>query len=196
MGKWERPKKYEIGKEYISKSFRSFCITHRIKRKHTALCSPHQNGVSERRWRTTVEIARCMLRTAKLGNEFCVRALHTAFYISNRCLTFSLPKAKTPFKMFFGENFSRIFRCTAFKHIEMHQDKFSDKANKEVFVGYSEDSEAYVLYKAYSKETSFSRNVSFDEISFDSFAAHPSQNVRTFVIEKPTSKQVLPETLD
>ena len=83
------------GKEYISKSFRSFCISNRIKREHTAPYSPHQNGVSERRWRTTVEMARCMLKTAKLGNEFWVRALHTAFYISNRCLTVSLPKGNT-----------------------------------------------------------------------------------------------------
>ena len=42
------------GKEYISMSFRSFCIFHRIKREHTAPCSSHQNGVSARRWRTTV----------------------------------------------------------------------------------------------------------------------------------------------
>ena len=126
------------GKEYISKSFRSFCISNRIKREHTAPYSPHQNGVSERRWRTTVEMARCMLKTAKLGNEFRVRALHTAFYISNRCLTVSLPKGKTPFEMFFGKKPDlsnlKVFGCTAFKHIETHQDKLSDKATKEVLL--------------------------------------------------------------
>ena len=186
------------GKEYISMSFRSFCISNRIKREHTAPYSPHQNGVSERRWRTTVEMARCMLKTAKLGTEFWVRALHTAFYISNRCLTVSLPKSKTPFEMFFGKKPDlsnlKVFGCTAFKHIETHQDKLSDKATKEVFVGYSEDSEAYISYNPYSKKTSFSRNVSFDETSFDFFAAHPSQNIRAFVTKKPAPKQVLTET--
>ena len=59
-----------------------------------------------------------------------------------------------------------------------------------MFVGYSEDSEAYVLYNPYSKEISYSRNVIFDETSFDSFAAHPSQNIRAFVTEKPAPKQV------
>ena len=100
--------------------------------------------------------------------------------------------------MFFGKKPDlsnlKVFGCTAFKHIETHQDKLSDKATKEVFVGYSEDSEAYILYNPYSEKTSFSRNVSFDETSFDFFPAHPSQNIRAFVIEKPAPKQVLTET--
>ena len=51
----------------------------------------------------------------------------------------------------------KVSGCTAFKHIETHQDKFSNKATKEIFVGYSKDSEAYILYNPYSKMTSFSR---------------------------------------
>ena len=90
--------------------------------------------------------------------------------------------------MFFGKKPDlpnlKVFGCTAFKHIETHQDKLSDKATKEVFVGYSEDSEAYILNNPYSKKTSFSRNVSFDETSFDFFAAHTSQNIRAFVTKK------------
>ena len=85
-----------------------------------------------------------MLKTTEFGNEFCVRALHTAFYISKRSLTASLPEGKTPFEMFFGEkpDLSNLIvsGCTAFKHIETHQNKFSDKVIKEVFVGYSEAS--------------------------------------------------------
>ena len=65
------------GKQYNSMSFRSFCISNRIKRENTAPCSPHQNGVSGRRWRTTVEMARCMLKKAKIGNEFWVRAFQS-----------------------------------------------------------------------------------------------------------------------
>ena len=118
------------GKEYITKSFRSVCKSNRIKREHTAPYSPHQNDVSERCWPTTVEIARCILKTAKLGNENWVRALQTAFYISNRCLTASLPNGKTPFKVFFGEKLDlsnlKVFSFTAFNDIETHQDTLSD----------------------------------------------------------------------
>ena len=81
--------------------------------------------------------------------------------------------------MFFGEkpnlSIMKDFGCNGFEHIETHQDKFSDKAPKEVSVGFSEDFEANILYNPPSKKTSFSRNVSFDETSFDSFAAHASQ---------------------
>ena len=154
--------------------------------------------VCERRWQTTVEMARYMLKMAKLGIEFWVWTLHNAFYISNRCLAVSLPKGKTPFEMFFGEKPDlcnlKVFGCTVFKHNETHQDILSDEATKEAFVGYSEDSEAYILYNPYDEKTSFSRNVSFDETSFDSFAAHPSQNIRVLVTEKSAPKQVVPET--
>ena len=52
----------------------------------------------------------------------------------------------------------------------------------------------HTFYNPYSKNTSFSRNVFFDETSFDFFAAHPSQNIRAFVTKKPAPKQVLTET--
>ena len=90
----------------------------------------------------------------------------------------------------------KIFGGTAIKHIETNQDKLSDIATKDVFVGYFEVSEAYILSKPYSKKTSFSRNVSFDETSFDSFAAHLSQNILAFVTKKPAPKHVLPGTLN
>ena len=89
----------------------------------------------------------------------------------------------------------KIFGSTVFKPTETHQDKLSDEATKEVFVGFPEDSEAYILYNLYFKNFSFSHNVSFDESSFDSFAAHSSQNIRAFNIEKLVPKQVLPVTL-
>ena len=156
--------------------------------------------MSERRWRTTVEMACCMLKTPKLGNEFWVRALHTAFYILKRCLTVSLPKGEMLFEKWFGEKPDlsnlKIFGCTAFKYIETHPNNFSDKTTKKNFVGFSEDFEAYVLYNTYSEKTSFSRNVSINETSFDTSAADPSQNIQAFVLEKPATKQVLPETLD
>ena len=140
-----------------------------------------------------------MIKTAKLGNEFWVRALHTAFYISNSCLTVNLPKGKTPSELFFGEtpdlSSFKIFECTAFKQ-KKHQAILSDKVTKEVSAGFSEDSEAYTLYNPYSEKTSFSRNVFFNETSFHSFAAHPSRKTQAFVTEKPAFPVLLTETLN
>ena len=77
------------GKEYTSKSFGSFCISNRVKREHIAPYSLHQSGVSERRWRTTVEKGRCMLKTAKLGNELILRSGLTHCFLRFKALPHS-----------------------------------------------------------------------------------------------------------
>ena len=115
-------------------------------------------------------MALCLLKNAILENEFWVRALETAFYFTNRCLTSSLPKWKTPFEMFFGEKPDlsnvRVFECVACKLNKTHQDKLSPKATKELFVGYAPMSNAYILFDPKTGKTSASRNVSFKEHSF------------------------------
>ena len=70
----------------------------------------------------------------------------------------------------------------------------SDNATEKKYVSFSEDSGEYISYNPYPKN-SFSRNVSSDSTSFESFAAHPSQRIWAFVTEKPAAKQVLPESL-
>ena len=91
------------GTEYTDKIFADFCIQKEIKREFTAPYSLHQSRVCERRWHTTVEMARCLLKNANLENEVWVRALDTAFYNINRCWASRLSQGKTPFEMFFGE---------------------------------------------------------------------------------------------
>ena len=121
-------------------------------------------------------MARCLLKNANLENKFWVRAFDTAFYITNRCLTSSLPKGKTPLEMFFGKKPDlpnvRVFRCVAYKVIETHQDKLSPKATKELFVDYASMSNAYILFDPKTGKTSASRNVSFNEHSFSQSPLH------------------------
>ena len=56
------------GTEYTGKIYVYFCIQKGIKREFTAPYSPHQNGVYERPWRTTVVMARCLLKNVNLEN--------------------------------------------------------------------------------------------------------------------------------
>ena len=85
MRKWERLEQSVLimGKSTFASLFEVFVYQMELNVSILPTYSPHQNGVSERRWRTTVGMARCMQKTPKLGNEFWVRALHTAFYILN-----------------------------------------------------------------------------------------------------------------
>ena len=124
------------GGEYSNKLFFHFCISKCIKHEFTNPYSPHQNGVAERRWRTSVEMSRCLLASAGLGKEFWVRALDVAFHTTNRCQTSSLPKGKTALELFHGQkpnlSYMKVFGCTAYTFTETHQTKLSGKATKQV----------------------------------------------------------------
>jgi hypothetical protein len=115
-----------------------------------------------------VEMARCLLQSSKLPNAFWVRALDVAFYITNRCLSSSLPRGKTPFELFHGKvpdlSNLKVFGCSAFRFIETHNPKLQMKSTKEIIVGYgASSSNSYLLYNCDSKRVSQSRNVTFNE---------------------------------
>ena len=111
------------GGGYDNKAFDEFCFAQGIMRKRTAPYSPHQNGVAERLWQTVGDMARCLLKQANLSNSFWVRAVDVTFYLTNRCLSCSLPPNKTPFELFYGRkpdlsNF-KVFGCSAFRVLEV-----------------------------------------------------------------------------
>jgi hypothetical protein len=58
---------------------------------------PQQNGVVERRNRTVVEMARCLLKSKNMPREFWGEAISTAVYILDRAPTKSL-QGKTPYE--------------------------------------------------------------------------------------------------
>ena len=75
------------GKEYTSREFERFCEDEGIERQLTVAYSPQQNGVSERKNRIVMEMARSMLKEKGLPNTFWAEAVYTAVYILNRCPT-------------------------------------------------------------------------------------------------------------
>lgn len=56
------------GGEYTGKQVETFLKSKGIEVEYTAGYSPFQNGVAERKNRTLVEMARCMLFDAKMPN--------------------------------------------------------------------------------------------------------------------------------
>ena len=137
--------------------------------------SPHQNGVAERRWQTVGNMARSLLKQATLPNSFWVRAVDVAFYLTNRCLSCSLPPNKTPFELFYGRkpNLSnlKVFRCSAFRFLEVGVKKLDSKAVKEIFVGYGRTHDSYYLYNPVTGKISQSRKVSFNGKEFLGFGS-------------------------
>jgi len=62
--------------------------------------SPNQNGVTERRNRTLLDMVQSMLSNSNLPKSLWAEALNTTVYILNRVPTKAVPK--TPFELFKG----------------------------------------------------------------------------------------------
>ena len=112
-------------------------------------------------------MARCLLKQGNLPNSFRVRAVDVAFYMTNRCLSGSLPPNKIPFELFYGRKPDlsnlKVFGCSAFRFLQVGVKKLDSKAVKETFVGYGRTHDSYYLYNPVTGKISHSRNVSFTE---------------------------------
>ena len=68
-----------------------------IKRELTAPYNPPQNGVAERKNRSLMEMARCMVKSQALPHSFWLEAVMCATYVLNRCPTKAL-QSITPYE--------------------------------------------------------------------------------------------------
>ena len=166
-GKLVKELRSDRGGEFLSTEFCEYCNEHGIKRQLTTAYTPQQNGVVERRNRTVVEMARCMLKAQALPDPFWAEAVNTAVYILNRSYTKAL-QGKTPQEAYSGKKPSvlhfRTFGCTCYAHVpDVSRKKLDAKSKKCIFLGYSEESKAYRLYDPEARKILTSRDVVFDE---------------------------------
>lgn len=75
------------GTEYKNYQFDTLLKNFGIQRRLTIPNNPEQNGVAERRNRTLVEAARCLLTQSGLPPSFWAEAMCTVNYVRNRCPT-------------------------------------------------------------------------------------------------------------
>ena len=155
------------GKEYINDVFDKFCEEVGIEHQFTVPYTPQQNGVSERKNRSIMEMTRCMLHEKELPKELWAEAANTAVFLLNRLPTRVLHK-KTPFEGWFGykpdlQNL-KIFGCVCFSYVpQVKRDKLDKKAEPGVFIGYSNTSKAYRIFQPQNGKILVSRDVKFME---------------------------------
>ena len=89
------------GKEYTSTQFNLFCEEAGIEHQLTTPYTPQQNGVSERRNRYVMEMARCMLHEKEMPKHFWAEAANTTVFLQNR-LPLKALIDKTPFEAWYG----------------------------------------------------------------------------------------------
>ncbi|MCO5554063.1 hypothetical protein L7F22_007589 [Adiantum nelumboides] len=166
-GKKVKKLRTDRGGEFLSTEFNDYCKEHGIQRQLTIAHTPQQNGVVERRNRTVVEMARCMLKAQDMPNSFWAEAVNTAVYILNRSFTKAV-KDMTPQQAYSGKKpcvmHFRVFGCKCYAHLlDSRRTKLESKSKKCIFLGYSEESKAYRFYDSEAKKIIVSRNVVFAE---------------------------------
>ena len=151
----------------MSSEFNAFLAERGIKHQCTVPYTPQQNGVAERKNRSLMEMARCMVKSQSLPHGFWLEAVMCATYVLNRCPTKAL-QVVTPYEAWHGRKPSvghlRVFGCLAYALVPVqHRRKLDDKAVKCIFVGYSAESKGYRLYHPQTKRILVSRDVVFVE---------------------------------
>ena len=156
------------GLEYWGGDFEQFLKNSGIKREFSTPYTPQQNGKAERMNRTLQEMARCMLLESGLPEFFWAEATQTAAYIRNRCTSRSTSSDATPYEIWYGSkpivSHFKIFGAQAFVlNKNPNLGKFDPKSNECIFVGYSRESKAYMLWDPSQKKLIVSRDVEFIE---------------------------------
>ncbi|KAL4387188.1 hypothetical protein GQ457_09G029600 [Hibiscus cannabinus] len=168
-GKKIKTLRSDNGSEYTSRQFASYLKKLGIHHQLTVVYTPQQNGVSERKNMTVLNMARCLLFEKKIPKGFWAEAVNTSVYLLNRLPTKAL-EGKTPFEAWFDATPSighlRVFGCVCYMRVpEVKRDKLDERATVGVFMGYSSNSKGYRVYDLKTKKILVGRNLKFDEDS-------------------------------
>jgi transposase InsO family protein len=105
------------GGEFMAAEFTSYCTDEGVQRHYSALYSPQQNGVIERRNQTVMGMARALLKPRGMPAVFWGEAVVTAVYILNRSPTKAL-NGRMPYEAWHGRkpavSHLWVFSCLSF----------------------------------------------------------------------------------
>ncbi|GJT38073.1 retrovirus-related pol polyprotein from transposon TNT 1-94 [Tanacetum coccineum] len=144
-----------------------FCNANGITHNFSAPRTPQSNGVVERKNRTLQEMSRTMLNEQSLPQKFWCNAVDTSTYILNRILIRAI-LGKTPYEILRGRkptlDYFRVFGSKCFiLNTKDYLTKFDPKSYECVFLGYSQNSKAYIILNKHTRKIKESLNVTFDE---------------------------------
>ncbi|GJZ76937.1 retrovirus-related pol polyprotein from transposon TNT 1-94 [Tanacetum coccineum] len=156
------------GREFDNEvQFREFCNANGITHNFSAPRTPQSNGVVERKNRTLQEMSRTMLNEQSLPQKFWCNAVDTSTYILNRILIRAI-LGKTPYELLKGRkptlDYFRVFGSKCFiLNTKDYLTKFDPKSYEGIFLGYSQNSKAYIILNKHTRKVEESLNVTFDE---------------------------------
>ncbi|GKA84834.1 retrovirus-related pol polyprotein from transposon TNT 1-94 [Tanacetum coccineum] len=159
-----RRQKHEFDNEV---QFGEFCNANGITHNFSAPRTPQSNGVVERKNMTLQEMSRTMLNEQSLPQKFWCNAVDTSTYILNRILIRAI-LGKTPYELLKGRkptlDYFRVFGSKCFiLNTKDYLAKFYPQSYEGVFLGYSQNSKAYIILTKHTRKIKESLNVTFDE---------------------------------
>ncbi|GJR43779.1 retrovirus-related pol polyprotein from transposon TNT 1-94 [Tanacetum coccineum] len=112
-------------------------------------------------------MSRTMLNEQSLPQKFWCNAVDTSTYILNRILIRTI-LGKTPYEILRGRkptlDYFRVFGSKCFiLNTKDYLTKFDPKSYEGVFLGYSQNSKAYIILNKHTRKIEESLNVTFDE---------------------------------
>ncbi|GJY92478.1 retrovirus-related pol polyprotein from transposon TNT 1-94 [Tanacetum coccineum] len=147
--------------------FGEFCNANGITHNFSASRTPQSNGVVERKNKTLQEMSKTMLNEQSLPQKFWCNAVDTSTYILNRILIRAI-LGKTPYELLRGRkptlDYFRVFGSKCFiLNTKYYLTKFDPKSYEGVFLGYSQNSKAYIILNKHTRKIEESLNVTFNE---------------------------------
>ncbi|GJT38475.1 retrovirus-related pol polyprotein from transposon TNT 1-94 [Tanacetum coccineum] len=156
------------GQEFDNEvQFRNYYDLNGISHNFSAPRTPQSNGVVERKNHTLQEMSRTMLNEQSIPQKFWCNAVDTSTYIINR-VSIRRILGKTPYELLRGRkpnlNYFRVFESKCFiLNTKDYLTKFDPKSYEGVFLGYSQNSKAYIILNKQTMKVEESLNVTFDE---------------------------------
>jgi transposase InsO family protein len=154
--------------EYSNEAFRTILSDNGITFEPCAPYTQSQNGVNERRIRTTVEMARSMLYDSGLGSNFWAEACNTANYLINRSPMRALEHC-TPYEAWHGRKPTlghlRRFGYDAYLHLPPEKRmKLQAKTRCCIMLGYVHDTiRIWRLWDPIQRAVINATSIRFDE---------------------------------
>ncbi|GJV75705.1 retrotransposon protein, putative, ty1-copia subclass [Tanacetum coccineum] len=145
LGKTIKSLRSDRGGEYMSQEFLDHLKEHGIIAHRTPPYTPQNNGVSERRNRTLLDMVRSMMSQTTLPKSFWDYALETAARILNMVPT--------------KKGCEALVKCDTL----IKPDKLDPRSFRCIFIGYPKETMGYSFYNPFENKVFVARNAEFFE---------------------------------
>ncbi|KAJ9544642.1 hypothetical protein OSB04_024349 [Centaurea solstitialis] len=166
--------------EFQNAKLQSFLEDVGISHNFSAVRTPQQNGVVERKNRMLVEAARSMMAHLGVPQAFWAEAVSTACYMQNRTLIVKRT-GKTAYEIVEQRkpniDYFKVFGCKFYVLNDPDNlGKFDPMSNESIFIGYSHNSKTYRVFNKRTRTILESSNVDLSETETYSDASPSNLN--------------------